>query len=430
MASELPATPTTLSRSKRRLPEAGPDIGLDDQGYDTTPRPRQQQVSPRKRTATSSKKSGDVLEELQKPIHMRAVSHYSEALRSLPADIIPLYERITAANELDGIMPFEVREVVRQMERDKAHYFHPPNPADKGEAMVVFATLRAINRRAIESQINQRDESAWNHLVHTPLLQILFASEIKPDTELYGEAGTQEPAEDTKVRVRMEPIMSASIAGDSVPFLQASSDGLVDLACSVSAESRLVSETSYNSKSNLSLSMMRSRGVKVDYALVMDIPEGTLLRKIIQKVIHTSPLPHINQTACPPIKESPIAVSIETKTDTSAQDPLIQLGIWTAAWYKHMYDLREHLAGPGPKPRLVSVPLIKIVGHQWQVYFAQDLGASIDMFGPFPLGSTASILSTYALYTSLTAVKEWIEEAFYAGVEAWLTVEGAIKAVS
>lgn len=324
-------------------------------------------------------------------------------------------------------MPHEVRDVVKRLVRDHPRYYRPPNPADKGAALAILAALRRIKHRALESQIYQRDESAWNHMVHTPLLHLVFTSDIELDAELDAEldggTGAQDVSQSTKVRVRAEPVMSASIAGDSVPLLQGSSDSPVELVCSVSAESLLVPEKSH-ADSSLSLSMMRSRGVEIDYVLAVEVPEDTLLRRTIRKVIQTNPLPHVNQTAYLPLKESPIAVSIETKTDTSAQDPLIQLGIWTAAWYQHMYDLRVHLVGPGPKPRLVSVPLIQVVGHQWQVYFAQDMGDSINVYGPVPLGSTASILSIYALLTSLEAVKRWIEGAFCIGLEAWLTPEG------
>lgn len=319
-------------------------------------------------------------------------------------------------------MPFEVQEVVKGLFRDSTRYFRPPNPADQGRAIAELATLRFIHHLAQDSCVHQRDESAWNNLVHTPLLQLVFASDIEPVTELGEVEGIPDVTQDAKIRVRAEPVMSANIAGDSIPFLRKGLNGSDELACSVSAESLLVSEKS-DAGNNLSLSMMRSRGVKVDYVLALDVPEGTPLRKAIKKLIRESPLPHVNQTPYRPLKESPIAVSIETKTETSGQDPLIQLGVWTAAWYQRMYDLRLQLTGPGPKPQLISVPLIQVVGHQWQVYFAQDMGASLNIHGPVPLGSTASILQIYGLLASLEAVKQWIEGAFCTGLEAWLMPE-------
>lgn len=335
--------------------------------------------------------------------------------------MIPLYERILTANEFEGVIPYEVQDVVKKRVRHKPQYFRPPNPADNGKAMAVLASVYTIKHRATEAQVYQRNESAWNNMVHSPLLYLVFSSDVKVDATFL--ADIHNTTQSAAIHVRAEPVMSASIAGDSIPLLRrSSSSNSTELACSVSIESLLVSERSLTD-SNLSLSMMRSRGVKVDYVLAVEFPEDTLLRKTIKEAIQDSPLPHVNQTAYLPLTESPIAVSIETKTDTSAHDPLIQLGIWTGAWYKHMYDLREHLAGPGPKPRLVSVPLIQVVGHQWQVYFAQDMGESIIIHGPIPLGSTANILSIYGLLASLEAVKQWVEGAFCTGLEAWLTPE-------
>ncbi|POS75351.1 hypothetical protein DHEL01_v206248 [Diaporthe helianthi] len=421
MASDKPMTPVRRGARKRTNEEAGGELGLDDEGLDETPRPRRPYLSPRKRQVNSLKRSRAILGHLQKPIQILAVPDYADALQSLPADVIPLYEQISTANEFEGVIPYEVRDIVKKRVRDKPQYFRAPNPADNGKAMAVLASVYAIKHRATEAQVYQRDEIAWNTMVHSPLLYLVFSSDVKVDTTFL--ADVHDTTQSTAIHVRAEPVMSASIAGDSIPLLRGSSSSNgTEPACSVSIESLLVSERSLTN-SNLSLSMMRSRGVKVDYVLAVEFPEDTLLRKTIKEAIQDSPLPHINQTAYLPLKESPIAVAIETKTDTSAQDPLVQLGIWTGAWYKHMYDLREYLAGPGPKPRLVSVPVIQVVGHQWQVYFAQDMGESIIIHGPIPLGSTANILSIYGLLASLEAVKQWVEGAFCTGLEAWLTPE-------
>lgn len=395
---------------------------------DDTPKPRRRNKwpvlpsrasssSPRKRPATSPKKSRAVLDQLQKPIRIHAVPDYSDAIKSLPDDVIPLYNAIAAADDKDGIVPHEVRQEVAEIIRDSPRYFDKAdNPAGAARAKEVFHSLCAIKRRAADSQTYQRCESAWNNLVHTPFLQLVFESDI-PDSNT---TKTKSPHPQPLVHVRAEPVMSATISGDSIPLIKTADGDPFEPACSVSVESLLVSDNASNyAESNLSLSLMRSRGVKVDYVLAIDFPEDAPVRKVISRAINTGPLPHVNQTAYLPLKESPIAVAIETKTETSAQDPLVQLGIWTAAWYQHMYDLREHIAGPGPKPRLVSVPLVQVVGHNWYVYFACDRGASLDIYGPVTLGSTDGILSMYALLSSLGALKEWAQKTFCTSIEEW-----------
>lgn len=220
--------------------------------------------------------------------------------------------------------------------------------------------------------------------------------------------------------------MAATIAGDSIPYLRDSSGDPKAPACSVSSASFMPSDSS--AERAPSLSNMKSSGVKVDYVLALDIPEDTPLRNTIGDVIYNAVRgsnrpPHVNQTAYLALKDSPIAVAMEMKSENSSQDPLIQLGIWTAAWYEHMYDLRTVLAGPGPKPPLVSVPIFQVIGHQWYVYFVQDAVTSLNVYGPISLGSSVNVISMYILLNSLEAVRVWIEGTFRVSLEAWFMLD-------
>lgn len=82
-------------------------------------------------------------------------------------------------------------------------------------------------------------------------------------------------------------------------------------------------------------------------------------------------------------------MSIETKTERSSEDPLIQLGIWTAAWHKRLCCLQSEVQRrrglPPTEQRLVTVPLIQAVGHNWDLYFA-CFGASITLYGTYADG--------------------------------------------
>ncbi|KAH8752287.1 hypothetical protein F5883DRAFT_370507, partial [Diaporthe sp. PMI_573] len=112
-----------------------------------------------------------------------------------------------------------------------------------------------------------------------------------------------------------------------------------------------------------------------------------------------------------PIRDSPIAVSIETKQDYSSRDPVLQLGIWVAAWHRRMMSLYtarglalldEHPQEAAPmRAKVVSLPLIVTTGHDWQVYFACDRDNSIEMYGPLRMGSSATLLDAYVLLASL-----------------------------
>ncbi|KAI1109567.1 hypothetical protein F5Y14DRAFT_455917 [Nemania sp. NC0429] len=124
---------------------------------------------------------------------------------------------------------------------------------------------------------------------------------------------------------------------------------------------------------------------------------------------------HLNQTDYTPLRYSPAA-----------------LGIWVAAWHKRMWqvrgfrhqtakltaDEREQLIA-GTKPA-VSVPLIVVTAHEWEVYFACDDAAHITMYGPLSLGSTKDLLGAYARLASLEAIGEWIRTTFCERMKTWI----------
>lgn len=383
--------------------------------FNDTPKPKPRRLihqSPKKKL----KRSRAILDQLRKPFLVHAIPNYSYAAANLASDILPLYRQFLAASDREKIIPYEVRDEVAAVEWHLPRYFRDPNPADitGTRAKAAFEKLRAINRSAAESQTFQRHECSWNNLVHTPLLQLAFGSDILERNEV-----------DT-VSVRCEPAMSATIVGDSIPFLKHGSTGArSELACSVSLDSRLLpSDDGSYLDSDVSISMLRSRGAKVDYTIVIDVSEDDPLRKKISQLIHrTEGLPHVNQTAYLPLKDSPIAASIEAKVEMGAEDPMIQLGIWTVAWYQRMYDLREALVGAGPKPQLVSVPIIQVVAHNWYVYFVCDATTSIEVYGPVSLGSTENMTSMYVLLRSLEAIKEWMLSVFYNSLKTWFVCD-------
>lgn len=397
--------------------------------------------TPRKRAPPSPKKTRGLLHGLEKPVYINIIpAVLSDALKVLPADVVPLFRRVSAANERYLIIPHELREEVSQFAEARPWYFRLPNndPKELARARSTLQALGTIVRDAAVTQKYQRSESAWNSLVHTPILRLIFAS----DPDLVKD--TNQPS------VRFELVTSATIAGDSIPFLKGPADGEREPACSVSLDSLMLgsgegSGAGSEAASNISISKTRSSSAKVDYVLVLDMPKETSLARTVSGLIHREApaLPHVNQTAYLALMDSPIAVAIETKTETTADDPLVQLGIWTAAWYQRMYDLRTSLVGPGPNPRLVriiasdnqpipdklltalqvSVPIIQVVGHAWQVYFAQDAGTSTNVYGPLSLGSTETIVSMYGLLSSLEAIRDWVQDVFRPGIETWLTCD-------
>ncbi|KAI1735978.1 hypothetical protein F4680DRAFT_452430 [Xylaria scruposa] len=104
------------------------------------------------------------------------------------------------------------------------------------------------------------------------------------------------------------------------------------------------------------------------------------------------------------------AISIAARSNSEQQEPLVRLGIRTAAWH-------EYIMKNSAKPRKsMLIPVIKICDHNWIMYYACDSGYSVDMYGPMRLGSTHSVLDASVLISSLQLLKQWIKTHFYARI--------------
>jgi hypothetical protein len=74
----------------------------------------------------------------------------------------------------------------------------------------------------------------------------------------------------------------------------------------------------------------------------------------------------INQTSADFIKNLPLIASFELKRQSLGTDPLVQLGIWSAALAERLGKLQ----GQGKESELMAMPVVSIVGHDWKVYYS------------------------------------------------------------
>lgn len=126
-----------------------------------------------------------------------------------------------------------------------------------------------------------------------------------------------------------------------------------------------------------------------------------------------------------------IARSIETKAeDGEPNDAIRQICIWFAAYHKRMYYVRNNwdifrkrrvLATTDY--RLVTVPLINVVGPIWNFYFSYGLKTRIHIYGPLIIGSMADLALAYALFTSLVAIREATEVTYLEATKKWFVCE-------
>ena len=102
------------------------------------------------------------------------------------------------------------------------------------------------------------------------------------------------------------------------------------------------------------------------------------LAEAIREAVASMPISvGVNQLAYAPLRYSPIAVGVETKTGMSnLEDGRRQLGVCTAAWHQRIQALmaqKTHMRGK----KIVTLPLLLILEHEWRLSFAIDAGDAI-----------------------------------------------------
>ncbi|KAF5979015.1 hypothetical protein FCOIX_5560 [Fusarium coicis] len=81
------------------------------------------------------------------------------------------------------------------------------------------------------------------------------------------------------------------------------------------------------------------------------------------------------------------APSIKTKiANGGAEEARVQLGVWVAAWHQRIRMLM------GPKQAIVTLPLILVLEHKWQLLFACYRGSHIDIVESVDIGDTKGLM--------------------------------------
>ena len=246
------------------------------------------------------------LEQLEKPVNTKPLPVSPTLVHNiLPADVNTLYGCLRKATEGIQIMPHEVRDdLEKQGEKPLAHFFRELDKVDGAVARAKwgFDEVCEIVQGAAECSEYQRHENAWNQHVHEPLLKLVFTSNIPDTTTILHQKEPQ-----LGISVRYETVVSATIAGGSIPRYQRTDDTAVHLPCTVSVDGDVAGSAT---ESVLSYSMgevhSRSNRKKVDYVLVMDILDGAPLQQAISKhidrvAIMQNTQPQVNQTVYRPL---------------------------------------------------------------------------------------------------------------------------------
>ncbi|EGX89049.1 hypothetical protein CCM_09097 [Cordyceps militaris CM01] len=269
--------------------------------------------SPRRSSPVKRKQA---LIGLENPVRFNELYAPTE---QLPTDVQPLYSRIRkVAQHRAHYLPVEDRERLSRAIGEELPEFSFQEAASPSPAVASqFDDLQEILFTGFECQKLSRSELAVNMLVHGPLLNLALKYHHYVDGEMIQSARISPSF--------MPPLADIGDSGDAT----VTGGKMVDLA--------LVLTPAADGSRALG---RPPKGNKNDTAA-----DEKLLRAIQTHVLHREPLEtqSINQTTYAPVMFRPIAISIETKAEGSAEEGKLQLGVWTSAWYRRMISIISKL---------------------------------------------------------------------------------------
>ncbi|PVH91768.1 hypothetical protein DM02DRAFT_606179 [Periconia macrospinosa] len=286
----------------------------------------------------------------------------------------------------DGpVVPVGLKQRLAEADMGKVrqHQFDTSDERPVDELLWELRTIQDIISLSHRCSVNRDHETEWNNRVHTKVLELALGND------------------ETSVGFR-----------------------------SVTA-ARITPEYRPTHSNNL------TTGKIVDYAIHLE-PSGPA-RDIISSLIGMS-TDSINHVGYEGLRARPIAVSIETKTESrTVEEAKVQLGVWVAAQVARIEALVRQLASlVAKKPaseacssRLESemavFPLIDIQSEAWSLFFARVTPSNtlhpsnsgirkpvsnIQIFHSVPLGNTANTVQTYRLVKSLKVLRDWVDGDF------------------
>lgn len=323
-----------------------------------------------------------------------------------------LLRSIRRVLRLNQFVPFEIQEEFSALMKHRGDdaeekWFAPrgSHTSSTRRHLEELGTLLDIHHEALEAVTLGRHEAAWNSAVHHRLLTMAF-DDCRTAT---GDDAAQD------VRLRVENVTSATVAGDCLPRLRAPkpSEG-ARYAPSVAALS--ISEATLSSSSRSSTNSLpvedasepggddsdpfasqgqlpldstvhsKTGSKKVDFAIVCVPSAGSALHTNIQVALdRLKGMPtrscSVNPSSYGPLVNTPIAIALTTRAATASWNPLVQIALIAAATHRRLHTLPVAGAtGSSPMTEegvIAPLPMIVVTSHQWDLYFACDQGISI-----------------------------------------------------
>ncbi|KAI5455751.1 hypothetical protein BGZ63DRAFT_325613, partial [Mariannaea sp. PMI_226] len=370
-------TPRAPSPSKRRrldlssdqvLPFRQPDFASDRRFPDDL----SSQPSSTK-TSTTDRKSNRSRSPVKSMLDLRLAEKPMETiildtLDQLPPNATALFASSLDASQCRNIIPHCMRERVQAAKSildpaldAESHYYDIQSWAESHSAKVWDAveelrTLQKIAARSREAELMSLTEPAWNARVHEPLLDVAL--------EPFGDS------------VSHWDVTRASI---NKPYLGKHSSG-----------------------AELQAKM-------VDFCITLN---GKSMAKAVWKRLETASDNHsINHSSTSPLREHPIAISIETKAPGGSRDEAkAQLSVWVTS---HLKRLRT-LSGPSKNLNTVAIalPVVEVHGGEWSLLFLRDGDEDIQLIQTVKIGDTKSIVGCYQVVAFLRHLGFWATSVY------------------
>ncbi|KAH6866134.1 hypothetical protein B0T10DRAFT_502817 [Thelonectria olida] len=265
-----------------------------------------------------------------------------------------------------GIVPIGLKPTIDRLKQESLvngdlysqFYDYVYGPADdlpsvKAGDGLLDNVIRTVDM-AVDCDKTSQDETGWNHLVHTPLLDLVLD---RLPRSLVG----------------FVPCMNANIA----------------------ARWRIPG----------------APGARVDYAMFInpDKDGDPGLHDAVEHLQQDTPDATVNHTPFIPLSSRPIGISLETKRQDGAGDKaVLQIGIWQASQWK----LLSKRAGEAIE-ELSFIPGIVVEGHQWKLVATTHKGGNTILWTSQVFGNTLSPFGTFQAMAGVRRLRRWMAEVYW-----------------
>ncbi|KAL0929341.1 uncharacterized protein CTRU02_215697 [Colletotrichum truncatum] len=319
--------------------------------------------------------------------------------QDVPEDVRGLCERLVDISDGCQVVPESIIDEVRKRidQVNPLHKLRPyhintdgANTQTRDSLLGELWTLSKVARETMAANVYTYSEAHWNARIHAPMLE----AGIEIDAMQNGTIGED---------VRYLDATKASISNVYVPR---HTDGdslagkMIDYCIVLNspdvqeaARAALLAQEPPTSSAASSASSVTSRGSRRSAKSTTAVAEATQ---------------SINHTEYPPLRLSPIAVSIETKQPEGSDDQAkAQLSVWVASHF-----LRLHKLARSPLPIGLTLPLLHVSGRVWHVYLAIERPDRIDLFEWVTVEGTETLIGCYKVLSLLRALRAWAVDCF------------------